>query len=256
MLPYEIVRIGIPIKREHITDEFLEVLTDLKSNPETIGVVTTSHSPGSKEYENAPAGGKLLLGHTLHDCSFIWTANRDPKVAILKLVEHLNSLHAELNFKKVYMFAAGSPNYSDSITLMLRQLCPITVIDSPSSVDLAIAEMKKVLGDVEVDIRNYHYDFIIKDNKYVDSTKLGVWSCLQQGYEVNGKCILEMFFNDTKSLISDDAYLIGVNIGEEKNTTIITTVGEVKKNISRIYNYPKSLIIGTYEIPSIKKQQD
>jgi len=248
MLPYKIVRVGIPIKQEHISNEFLKVLDEIQNDPAVIGLVTTSHHPSSQEYKNAPAGNKLLPIDKLADYSFIWgtSKTRDLNVIVKNLLDHLDSQHNILKFKKVYMFASGSPMCSDSLTLLIGKSRPIDVIDTLSSVDLAILEFRNVIGSCAIDIRNYHYDFILKDNRYVDPNTLNIWTCLQKGYEVNGKSILEMFLSDMESIIGSDAMFLAVNIGEDNNIVFKETIATARQNVSMFYNYPKSLVFGTY----------
>lgn len=248
MLPYKIVKVGIPIKQEHITDEFLSVINEINTDPEVLGVITDNHAPGSHEYNNAPAGNKLLPIGKLADCSFIWgtSKTRDLNVIVKNLLDHLDSQQRLLNFKKVYMFASGSPRCSDSLTLLIGKNRSIEILDTPSSVDQAILEFKNIIGNCAVEIKNYHYDFIIKERRYVDPDALSVWTCLQRGYEVNGKSILEMFLADMESLIGSDALFLAVNIGEDTNTVFKETIGTARQNVSKFYDYPKSLVFGTY----------
>jgi hypothetical protein len=248
MLPYEIIRVGIPIRQESVSDEFLQVINEINNDSGVLGIVTANHSPGSQEYENAPAGNRLLPVDKLVDYSFIWgsSKSRDLNVIVKNLLDHLDSKHKQLNFKKVYMFASGSPNCSDSLTLLIGKNRPIKVIDTVSSVELAMAEFKTIVETCAVDIRNYHYDFILKDRKYVSPNTLSIWTCLQRGYEVNGKSILEMFLADMESLIGSDALFLAVNIGEDTNTVFKETIGTARQNVSKFYDYPKSLVFGTY----------
>ena len=56
---YEIIKVGIPLQSKDITSEFLNVVDEIKNNPECIAIATVDYS--DHEMSIAPAGNKLLV---------------------------------------------------------------------------------------------------------------------------------------------------------------------------------------------------
>ena len=262
---YEIIRVGVPIKTEGITQKFLNILEEIKHNDNCIAVSTTNYDKA--EFDLAPAGTGLLLKNlqvfdfndslkpnVINTIGFIWGIKdklgetRNGKLSANYLLKFLDEQYELLKFKKVYMFTPGSPNYSDAITKDLKELYPITIIDTKSSIEYCIDEMKKVVGNLEVDHRNYHTDFLEKykniNNKNIDVNKLNVFCCLQGGYKINGNSIMKMFFDDMAKYFSEEDIFISVHIGDNYNGVIVGDFRNAKINMLEIENYPHMLTFG------------
>ena len=262
---YEIIRVGVPIKREGITQKFLNVLEEIKHSDDCIAVSTTNYDKA--EFDLAPAGTELLLKtlkvsdfnnslkpNNINTIGFIWSIKdefgetRNGKLIANYILSFLDEQYKLLKFKKVYMFTPGSPNYSDAITKDLKDLRTITIIDTKSSIEYCIDEMKKVVGDIVVDHRNYHTDFLEKyknkNNKNIDVNKLNVFCCLQGGYKINGNSIMQMFFDDMTKYFNEEDTFISVHIGENYNDVIVGDFRNAKINMVEIENYPHMLTFG------------
>lgn len=262
---YEIIRVGVPIKSEGITQKFLNVLEEIKHNVDCIAVSTTNYD--QSEFDLAPAGTSLLLKklqvsdfnvslkpNVINTIGFIWDVKdefgetRNGNTIANYILNFLDEQYDKLKFKKVYMFTPGSPNYYDSITLVLKELRDISIVDTKSSIEYCIDEMKKVVGNISVDDRNYHTDFLEKykniNNKNIDVNKLNVFSCLQGGYKINGNSIMKMFFDDMTKYFNEEDTFISVHIGENYNDVIVSDFRNAKINMVEIENYPHMLTFG------------
>lgn len=262
---YEIIRVGVPIKKQDIQKEFLDILEEIKRSKDCISVSTTYYD--RSEYDLAPAGTEVLLNslpvvdffdkfqyNCINTIGFIWKLKnndgetRDLKQIITYLNKFLDDQHKLLNFKKVYMFTPGSPNYSDSITLELRKIRDISIVNTKSSIEYAIEEMKKVVGNVEFEYRNYHTDFLERfkkqNNKIIHINKLNVFCCLQGGYKIDNRSIMELFFDDMSNYFNKDDIFISVHIGDPENIVIVSDFYNARLNMKDIENYPHMLTFG------------
>ena len=79
MNSYEITRVGLPITRATVTDEFLDIITELKSNPNSIGITV------SNDAKNAPEGYRILEQNgIIYKQIDVWESDRDPIKATIK----------------------------------------------------------------------------------------------------------------------------------------------------------------------------
>lgn len=260
-MTYEIIKIGIPIQQEYISQEFTDALNDIKHSKECVAISTVEYS--DREIGFAPAGNKLLVNtlpiekfdstlkfHILNTMGFIWSrgGSRDIPTMVKELLELLDAQRTILNFKRIYIFGSGSPNCGDSLTTVIRRLRPnqIRVIDTMSSENIAA---KKINLPCKFEGRNYHLDFLIKDNKYVSMDKVNLFNCLQKGYEFNikDKPILEMFFEDMDQFFTDDDIFQTVNVGESECELTTMSYAEAKTKTNEMYNNPKALIFAVYK---------
>jgi hypothetical protein len=260
-MTYEIVKIGIPIQQEYVSQEFIDALNDIKHSKECVAISTVEYS--SMEMNLAPAGNKLLADtlpiekfdstlkfHTLNTMGFIWSrgGSRDIPTMVKELLELLDAQQETLNFKRIYIFGSGSPNCGDSLTTVIKRIRPdqVRVIDTMSSVSIAI---KKINLPCKFEERNYHLDFLIKDNKYVSTDKINLFTCLQKGYEFNikDKPILETFFEDMDQFFTDDDIFQTVNVGEYDCELNTLSYAEAKTKINELYNHPKALTFAVYK---------
>jgi len=200
MTRYEITRVGLPITKSTVTPEFIDIITNLKSNDKWIGVMT------SNDEKNAPAGYKLLseLGIEYTNLS-IWETDRDPAKATISLLVQLKELHREQLFERVILFTPGNPYIDDAITkVLLSAYDDIQVITTKGAPEIA-ADIVAELTGLPIEIRNYYDDFVLNKNPVLDKSKATIFSCLQQMYNVD--------FQSAITILSPSR-VIAVSIGE------------------------------------------
>jgi len=197
---YELTRVGLPITKSTVTPEFIDIITNLKSNDKWIGVMT------SNDEKNAPAGYELLseygIGYTLLN---IWQSDRDPAKATMSLLVQLKELHKEMLFERVVLFTPGNPYIDDAITkVLLSAYDDIQVITTKGAPEIAADTVAELTG-LPTEIRNYYDDFVLNKNPVLDKSKATIFSCLQQMYNV-----------DLQSVITNlkPSKVITVSIGE------------------------------------------
>jgi hypothetical protein len=262
---YELVRVGVPIKSEDVSNEFLNILKDIETNSDSIAVSTTYYD--MSEFDLAPAGTSILVDrlpifnfedtfkpNCINTIGFIWELKDSrgnlrniKEINAPYLISLFNNQQKLLNFKKIYMFVPGSPTYSDSMTDCLADLMPIKIIESKSSFQHSVDEMKKIFGNVDVDSREYYKDFISGQNPSINVNNLTVFSCLQNGYNTDGRSILDLFFNDMSKYFNDDAKFISVHVGDPDNIVILSDFYNARTHTKQIQNYPHMLTIGVIQ---------
>ena len=211
----------MPITTATITDEFLQILTELKDNSNYIGIMVAN------DQEASPAGYKVIqndmgIEYKVLD---VWTEDRDPVKATMNLLRQLKQLHSELLFEHAVLFTPGSPYIDDAISkILLSAYDDIRVIDTKGAPQIA-AEFVESLG-YKTTVRNYHDDFILKKNPMIDRSVVSIFSCLQNGYVATLRSAL---FN----LQPDRVIVVGV--GEEIYHKEYT-IEEIVEQCDSIYN--------------------
>lgn len=195
MSHYDIIRVGLPITLDTITDEFLSIVDKLASDPSWIGVMTSDYdiTIPRNDQQNAPAGYKVLIdagfkfstGTTLEHKTIItygrFWKNRNPIEVANGLLRSLKDLHAEHRFSTVVTFTPGSPYIDDSISrILLSVYDDIHVVDTKGAPTI-VSDYIGGKYNIECDVRNYD-DFYKKTNTTIDKSKALILSCLQAGY--------------------------------------------------------------------------
>jgi hypothetical protein len=245
---YNIVRVGLPITRETVTQEFLDIVDELERNEDwvalTLGEYDTTGTKTRFDQHNAPAGYEVLLdrGFTFaqKDLSrankiigtfgYLWLG-RDPIQTTIKMLQVLKNEHARERFTTVVTFTPGSPYYDDAVTKILASaFTDMKVIDTASSAQIAAT----AIGG-ECEIRAYYDDFVLGKNMSIDKSKVAIFSCLQHGYNV-----------DMQKVITDlqPAQIIAVNIKIDKVTKQVYTYDEALNNIDDLFKSEETYIFG------------
>lgn len=245
---YDIIRVGLPITRETITEEFLDIVQQLENNEDWVGLTLCDYdTTGTKtrlDQHNAPAGYEVLLNRgfifqqkeltrankIIGTFGYLWLG-RDPMQTTVKLLQVLKNVHARERFKTVVTFTPGSPYYDDAVTKILSSAFQdMRIVDTLSSAQIAA---RAIGGDCE--IRAYYDDFILGKNKSIDKSKVAIFSCLQHGYNVDmRKVILEL---QPKEII---AVSIKLDIVEKR----VYTSEEVLNNIDALFKSEQTYIFG------------
>jgi hypothetical protein len=180
MNSYKITRVGLPITRTTVTNEFLEIITELKSNPKSIAITV------SNDAKNAPEGYRILEQNgIIYKQIDVWQSDRDPIKATIKLLTILKQMHSEMLFDHVILFTPGNPYIDDAITkVLLSAYDDIQVVTTKGAPEIA-ADIVAELTGLPTEIRNYYDDFVLNKNPVLDETKATIFSCLQQMYNVD-----------------------------------------------------------------------
>jgi hypothetical protein len=185
MSKYEITRVGLPITRATVTDEFLDIITELKSNPNSIAITVSDDS------KNAPEGYRILEQNgIIYTQIDVWESDRDPVKATLKLLSTLKQMHSELLFEHVMLFTPGNPYSDDAITkVLLSAYDDIQVVTTKSAAEIS-SDVIIELTNRNTIIRNYHDDFVLMLNPTIDRSRVNIFSCLQKLYNVDLRTVL------------------------------------------------------------------
>jgi hypothetical protein len=177
---YEITRVGLPITKSTVTNEFLDVITELKSNPNSIAITV------SNDAKNAPEGYRILEQNgIIYKQIDVWESDRDPIKVTIKLLTILKQMHSEMLFDHVILFTPGNPYIDDAITkVLLSAYDDIKVVTTKGAPEIA-ADIVAELTGLPTEVRNYYDDFALNKNPVLDKSKATIFSCLQQVYNVD-----------------------------------------------------------------------
>jgi hypothetical protein len=233
MSSYSITRVGLPITNETVTSEFIDIVTQLKTNSKWIGVMT------SNDEQNSPAGYRILDEHGVdYTVLSIWNTDRDPIKATLNLMSQLKDLHQKQLFDHVVLFTPGNPFIDDAITKVLLSVYDdIPVISTKGAPEIA-ADIVANLSGLNTDIRNYYDDFILSKNIKIDKTKATIFSCLQKIYGVDLKSVITNLKPDRVITVSigDIVVTQQYNYGEILNVSQELSESETSYTFAFIFN--------------------
>lgn len=272
---YEIIRVGIPIQSAHITDEFLQVVENIKNKDDCIAITLIDYPidiMNCTDAISAPAGYRILTKNlkfikfentfkpnVINTCGFVLGLPLDKlKKHNIKIVEYILSLiedkHKELNFKTVYMFTPGSPTCGDRITECLLEKVDLKIIETVSSLDISLKSMKDFVGNLPHIERHYHYEFIdrmgrftpeqLAINKKMDIGKLNVFNCLSDLYNVDNIPLMERFLEDVSLSFSESDLLLSCTVNEEGTDLKVFSIAEARLCIDDFRFSKKPFTIG------------
>jgi hypothetical protein len=245
---YDIIRVGLPITRETVTQEFLDVVNQLEHNEDWVALTLCDYDTTGNvhrfDQHNAPAGYEVLLergfvfqqrqltrtNKIIGTFGYLWHG-RNPMKTTIKMLQILKSSHAIEQFKTVVTFTPGSPYYDDAITKILcSAFDDIRVVDTLSSAQIA----SNAIGG-ECVIRAYYDDFVLGKNPSIDKSKTAIFSCLQHGYNV-----------DMRKVITDlqPKQIIAVSIKLDRVDKQVYTTFEALNNIDALFNSEQTYIFG------------
>jgi hypothetical protein len=245
---YEIIRVGLPITREAITQEFLDIVDELERNDDWVGLTLCDYdTSGTKtrlDQHNAPAGYEVLLergfvfqqkeltraNKIIGTFGYLWLG-RDPIQTTIKMLQILKNVHAVEQFKTVVTFTPGSPHYDDAVTKILSSAFDdMRIVDTASSAQIAASAIGR-----DCEIRAYYDDFVLGKNKSIDKSKVLIFSCLQHGYNV-----------DMQKVVTDlqPKEIIAVNIKLDRVEKTVYTYEEVLNNIDMLFKSEQTYIFG------------
>lgn len=254
---FEIIKVGIPLQFKDITSEFLNVINDIKTNPECIGIATVDYS--YHEMIIAPAGNQTILDslefipyknnlklNCINTMGSLWGSVRDIPSLIDNILKIIEKEYDILKFKKVYFLNGGSPFCGDSATLCLsKRISDLKFITTPSCIEIAYNSLNLETNWQEVDYVNLcirkQQDLILDDKK------VNAFLCIQKNYEYNNIHILDRFFKQIKQYYNDDDIIKIVNIKADTCDIESLTVGTAKLIKEQLYNDRKPVVFFLYK---------
>lgn len=199
-MPYEITKVGIPIRDIDINEQFITAVNHAKNSNAVILI--------SSPYEDSPAGSEILkkeffnsskvLKYNVFDTATN-AVTTNPitflKRKVTKLLQYLDDHYAVLKFDHVYMFSVGSPHLYDIFTNYIPEYRQLHIVDAKSSLHICGEELSKYLQCDGYSIRNFHVDFIHKFENVL-YPGLSIFGCIDQIYaNQNNISIVDQFFN-------------------------------------------------------------
>lgn len=200
---YDIIRVGLPITNDTVSQEFLDVVDELERNDKWVALTLcdydTTNTIKRIDQHNAPAGYDILLDRgfkfakndltgankIIGTFGNLW-GSRDPMITARNLMQIVRNFHERERFDTVVMFTPGSPYFDDAITKILCSVyTDMRVVDTKSSAQIAA---EAIGGDCVV--RAYYDDFVMGKNPTIDKSKIALFSCLQHGYNVDLKSVV------------------------------------------------------------------
>jgi hypothetical protein len=199
-MPYEITKVGIPIRDIDINDQFITAVNHAKAANAVILI--------SSPLEDSPAGSEILKKEFINSSKVLKynvfdTANDAPntdptnflKQKVVRLLRHLDEQHTILKFDQVYIFSAGSPHLYDIFTHYIPEYRELHIVDAKSSLHVCGEELSKYLQCDGYQIRNFHSDFINRFENVL-YPGLSIFGCIDQIYaNQNNESIVDQFFN-------------------------------------------------------------
>jgi hypothetical protein len=269
-MKYEIVRVGIPIRKQDISISFLEVIDNIKNRTDCIAI-TTVHYPNEDEI-CSPAGHKILfdnlqfipftgtMGYNKINTYNIWEIknergeHRDPFYIVQHLLSLLENQFNKLGFNRVYMFTPGSPNVYDGITTTLQRTHPVTIIDAESSIHIISRGLVALYPEFNhTVIRNYTNDFLNNTNKSIIKHKINIFGSIDNRRNYNTKLpMLNQFFQDLRELLDDNDIFWYCTIKNYDDSPIINQI-TFKEAFNNIDMFINSVDIYTYGVYKLKE---
>jgi len=218
---YELVRVGVPARKQDVTQSFLDVIENIKSKSECVGISTVDfENPSTRfEYLSAPHGYAHMLKYlntkhvesnlvtgVLNIYSNIWDihSGQTPSISVDNLLRYFDTQQNILQFKTVYIFTCGSHFVNDMFTNIISQKRPINIIDAESPIRICSNIMKDYLN-----LDNYiiHNDL----PKKLEDNTLNIFAGISKNYGIN----INVVFDILKTIVSDNDMFLYSNILED-----------------------------------------
>jgi hypothetical protein len=250
---YNIVKVGIPIQTCDVTPEFLTIINNIKTQ-NCIAITTVDYCDNltdnfihHTDTISSPAGHRIIFDNfklhkyenkftpkCINTLGIIWeiAGSKDKHDLAKNLLEILDTQYEYSKFDTVYIFSTGSPYFMDIFTEGLQLYRDIKIVDTKSSFDIAVESMHNLLGcKPDPIIRRYNFEFILKNNPYIDLEKLNIFSSMSNNYKWNIDIpLVDHFFNTLNSIV-------------DKNTTfLMVSISETNTNVMKLKYHESELI--------------
>jgi hypothetical protein len=251
---YEIVRVGVPARKQDVTQSFLDAIQNIKTTIDCIGVATVDlDNPLTRfEYLSAPYGYKhiksslesipvlkdLTIG-VLNTYSNVWEIHggKTASDSVDKLLNYFDDQHKILRFKTLYIFTCGSPFVNDMLTNIISTKRPINIIDAESPIRICSNIMKDYLN-LET--------FLIHNTipETIESNTLNVFPGISKNYGIN----INVVFDILKPLISETDMFLYSNILEDGSSYVkCMSFKQAVEDLSYFENTEHNLTYGVYK---------
>jgi hypothetical protein len=265
---YEIIRVGIPIRECDVTETFLNVIKEIQVSKDCIAITTIDYTGdlnNNGDYVSSPAGHDILfknlkfylpenpvLKHNvINTLGFIWqiknenNEERDPKLIISILYNLLDRQFENLKFKKVYVFTTGSPHHYDLFTYGGKEVRPLSIIDTYSSIIITKTELEKKYSKPVI-VRHYENDFIKGNNKCLINNHINLFPAISNNYKPNINLpLIQHFFNSLDNLLNDNDIFLYCYVN--KNGAEINKLS-FKEAKTKINYFSESNLLMTYGV--------
>lgn len=254
MILYEIVRVGVPARKQDVTQSFLDVITNIKTKSDCVGISTVDfQNPLTRfEYLSAPYGynhiinsldtktvDANLVGGVLNIYNNVWDihSGQTPSISVDNLLKYFDKQQNILQFKTLYIFTCGSPFVNDMLTNIISQKRPINIIDAESPIRICSNIMKDYLN-----LDNYviHNDL---PQKLEDNT-LNIFAGISKNYGIN----IHVVFDILKTIVSDNDMFLYSNILEDGSSYIkCMSFKQAVEDLKFFENTENNLTYGIYK---------
>ena len=249
---YELIRVGVPARRQDITQSFLDAISSIK-NGTAIGLITVdlNNSETKFEYLSAPYGYQHIIKEleldtvnsdlkyfVLNTYANIWNIHggSTPNNSIDNLLKYFDDQHNKLNFKKLYFLTCGSPYISDAVTSILIQKRTVSVIDAESPIRICSNNMKEYLN---VDDYAIHSSIPYT----LERNMLHVLPCISKNYGIN---ITELFNLLNEQVKQSDIFLYSTILEDGSSYVKSMSFKQALEDILFFQTTEKNLTYGIY----------
>lgn len=212
--------VGIPI--DNLNDDFLRFINSKQSTVLLTASTFSDNFKQSNEYRCAPIGfNKLLESYEVLSKEVplkieknylvfldLWRSinvnskngRRQPSEVINDLIYVINNIVEQTDVERIGIIYTGNPLYHvKDIERLIDRYKDVEIIQSESSMDLALKELSKYENVKNIQHYDHNYDIGINIDLYDD--KINVYSCLGIYYGVNIDLFLSKLTDDYKSYL-------------------------------------------------------
>jgi len=251
---YEIVRVGVPARKQDVTQSFLDATQNIKTRTDCIGILTVDlDNPLMKfEYLSAPYGYNYMVSllqrvpvlpnlttGVLNTYSNIWQihSGNTPSESVDNLLKYFDDQQKTIGFKTLYIFTCGSPLISDMFTNIISTKRPLNIIDAESPIRICSNIMKDYLN-----LETYLIHNTIPE--IIESNMLNVFPGISKNYGIN----INVVFDILKTMISETDMFLYSNILEDGSCYVkCMSFKQALEDLSFFENTENNLTYGIYK---------
>lgn len=253
MISYEIIRVGVPARKQDVTQSFLDSIQHIKNSKDAIGLVTVDFSKSSFEYSTAPYGYRLIFDtlqtynvdinlkpNVLNCFGDVWDrlGASTPNESVSKLLEFFDMQYNMLKYKHLYLFTNGSPFIFDDLTNILTTQRTLNIIDCESPIKICANNMKEYLN-----LQTYIIHNTIPEK--LENKKLHVFPCISENYGIN----VDSYFNVLGNIVSKDDKFLYCSILEDGSSYLkCMSFTDATIGIDTFKNTNNAFTFGVYKL--------
>jgi hypothetical protein len=240
---YEIIRVGVPARKQDTTQSFLDVINNIKTDPTCIGILTVDlNKPETQfEFNSAPYGYSYIINNleqkfvsdelktnVINVYPHIWEIHggKTQELSVDNFLNYLDDQYKLFGFKRVYLFTCGSPFIYDMLSGIILNKRPMHIIDCESPIKICANNMKHFLG-----IESYVIHMTIPDN--LQKQTLHIFPSISENYGIN----VDEYFIILSRMLSENDKFIYCNILNDGSSLLkCTSVSDAFNNINILKN--------------------